>query len=91
MSRSTGPIVATGMVTFANQAILGDAPDDLKLGVRVAVATAVVAAGLSAAERVSERGAVALAWLALGTVLLTRINNQPSPVERTLDWWNKTR
>lgn len=90
MSRTTGPVVAMGAITFANQAVLGDAPDDLKLGVRVAVGTAIVAGGLNVAERVSERGAVALAWLALGTVLLARINDQPSPAERTLAWWNKT-
>ena len=91
MARSTGPIVAAGVITFANQAVLGDAPDDFKLGARVAVGTALAAMGLAAVERLSEKGAVGLAWLALVSVLFVKPAGQQAPVERALTWWNKTK
>lgn len=90
MSRSTGPVIAAGAITFASNAVLGDVDDDLKYGARVAVGTAVAAGVLAGLERISERGAVALAYLALVTVLFVRPPNNPAPVERALEWWNKT-
>jgi hypothetical protein len=92
MSRSTGPILAVGAITFVNGAVLGDQADDLKFGTRVAVGTAIAGMGLAAMERVSDRGAVALAWLALVTVLLVKPPGvDQAPAERALAWWNKTK
>lgn len=86
MSQTTGPILATGAITVANQVIFHDEPMDW----RVPVATGLAAMGFSLAERAWPKGSVILAWTVLGTVLLTRTQaNVPSPVESALSWWNK--
>jgi hypothetical protein len=86
MSATTGPILATGALTIANQTVFNDKPMDW----RVPVATGLAALGFSLAERVWPKGAVVLAWTTFGTVLLTRIQpGVPSPVESALSWWNK--
>lgn len=78
MSRSTGPILAIGGITVANQVLFNNQPMDW----RVPVATAITAGGFALLEKAWDTGAVALAWLALVTLLLTRIDpNTPSPVE----------
>jgi hypothetical protein len=86
MSRSTGPILATGLVTIANQTVFHNQPMDW----RVPIATGLAAVGFSLAERVSPDLAVILAWTTFLTVLLTRTNSSvPSPVESALEWWKK--
>ena len=86
MSRTTGPILATGALTVANSTVFHDEPMDW----RVPVATGLAAIGFSLAEKVWPQGAVVLAWTVLGTVLLTRTqSNVPSPVESAVSWWNK--
>lgn len=86
MSKSTGPILATGALTVVNQTIFHDEPMDW----RVPVATGLAAIGFSLAERVWPKGVVILAWTAFGTVLLTRTQpGVPSPVESALTWWNR--
>jgi hypothetical protein len=83
--RTTGPILAIGGVTLANQSLLGNRPVDW----RIPIATGILAGMFAIFEHVQEDAAVAVAWLALGTILLTRINNQPSPAEHLLSWVNR--
>jgi hypothetical protein len=78
VAKSTGPLLALGGITIVNRSILHDEPFDLK----VPIATGLLAAGFALVEKAVEPLAVGLAWLALVTVLLTRIEpNVPSPVE----------
>jgi hypothetical protein len=83
--RTTGPILAIGATTLANQSVLGNRPIDW----RVPIATGILAGMFAIFEHVQEDLAVAVAWLAFGTILLTRINNQPSPAERLLTYVNR--
>ena len=85
MSRSTGPILAVGAITIVNQTVFHEKPMDW----RVPLATGLAAIGFSLAERVFPQGAVMLSWVVVVSVLLTRINNVPSPTESALDWFNK--
>jgi len=87
MSKSTGPILVAGGLTWANQTILADTietntPD---VTVRIAVATALLAGILFGIEKVSPNVATALAYTALVTTLLVRIQGKPTPLERALD------
>lgn len=86
MSRTIGPLLATGAITIANQSVFHDKPVDW----RVPIATGLAAMGFSLAERAAPELAVILAWTTLLTVLLTRMNpDVPSPVESALVWWKK--
>lgn len=87
MSKSTGPILAAGGITWANQTILADQPQTNALGIstRIAVATALLAGVMYGIEKVSPNVAVALAYTALVTTLLVRIQGKPTPLERALD------
>lgn len=86
MSRSTGPILATGLVTMANESVLNGRPIDW----RVPVATGLLALGVDLIERAWPQGAVVLAWGGLLAVLLTRTQTDiPSPAESLLSWWGK--
>jgi hypothetical protein len=88
VSKTIGPILATGTVTVINQTVFHDKPMDW----RVPVATGLAAVGFSLAERVWPQGAQLLAWTALLTVLLTRTNPAvPSPTESALQWWNASK
>lgn len=91
MSRSTGPVLAMGAISWANVVIFSRdderPPDLLAFSATVGVATGITAAMLYGAEKVSEPLAVGVAWLALLTSLLVRIRpNTPTPVERVLTW-----
>lgn len=86
MAGSTGPILAIGAITMGNQSIVHGKPIDI----RVPVGTAVAAGMFALAERGWEKGAVALSWVALVTVLFTRLDPTiPSPSESFLGWWNQ--
>jgi len=91
MASSTGPIVALGVVTWANGAILQ--PDTLpdgnvfRFSVRVGVGTGIAAAGLALIERASPQLAKGIAYVALITALFTRYNDRSSPIENLLIWW----
>jgi hypothetical protein len=85
MARTVGPILAIGAITVANQSIVNDAP----IQWRVPVATAIAAGIFALAEKAWEEGAVALAYLALVSVLFVRLDPAtPAPVESFVTWWN---
>lgn len=81
-SRTTGPILAVGAITMANQSIFHDKEVDW----RVPIATGVAALGFSAFERVMPDIARVLAWGSVIAVLLTRMDPKvPSPTESFLE------
>lgn len=85
MARTVGPILVIGAITVANESIVNDKP----INWRVPVATAIAAAAFSLAEKAWEDGAVALAYLALVSVLFVRLDPKvPAPVESFAAWWN---
>lgn len=84
--RTTGPVLAIGGITLANRVLLNDEPMDW----RIPIATGITAMAFALVEKAWEKGAVAMAYLALVTVLLTRIDSEtPSPVESVNTWFNK--
>jgi hypothetical protein len=86
MSRTIGPILATGALTIANTTVFNNKPMDW----RVPIATGLAAVGFSLIERPAPELAVILAWTTFLTVLLTRTDpNVPSPVESAAAWWKK--
>jgi hypothetical protein len=85
MARSTGPILAMGAVTLANESVFHGQPVDW----RVPVATGLLASAAALAEKAWPQGVVILAWTGLLTVLLTRTKpSVPSPTESLVDWFN---
>jgi hypothetical protein len=92
MGTSTGPVVALGVITWANGAILqpDKTGDVFKFSTRVAVGTGIAAAGLSLVERASPELARGVAFVALVTVLFTRYKGRKSPAENLLVWWKGT-
>lgn len=88
MSRSTGPIIAAGALTWANNYLLSDQPDDLFTAtVRIGIGTGLAAGILYGVERLAPDLAVALAWAAVVTVLFVRVppnSRNPTPLERAL-------
>jgi hypothetical protein len=87
MARTTGPILAIGAITLANETIIAGKP----MNWRIPVATGFAAGVFALGERVSEPAAVGLAWLAFVSVLLVRLDPAtPAPVESLLAWWNQT-
>jgi hypothetical protein len=88
MSRTTGPVLATGAITIVNRTVFSGQPMDW----RIPVATGLTAVGFSLAERVWPTGAQIMAWTALTTIILTRTDARtPSPAENALAWWQKGR
>ncbi len=85
MARSTGPILAIVGLTMARD-VIADGND---VDWRVPIAGGAAAVAFSLLERVSEPFAVGLAWIALATVTLTRVNpDKPSTAEALLDYIN---
>jgi len=89
MSATTGPILAVGAITLGNAIIVnGKSPVSQT---RVIVGTGIAAGLLSLLERAAPELAVALAWVSLVTILLTRVDpNVPSPAESFVKWYNAT-
>lgn len=86
MSRTIGPILATGAVTVVNQTVFNGKPVDW----RVPIATGLAAIGFDLFERVAPELAVVLAWTTFLTVMLSRTDpSVPSPTESALAWWKK--
>ena len=88
MAKSTGIIIAVGAVTIFNDTIL----NKQELDFRVPIATAFGAIAFSLLEKVNEPITVGVAWVALLTVLLARVNpNKPAPIETLVKQWNQGR
>lgn len=68
MAASTGPVVAAGVITYANQVIGNGKSWDSQL--IIIVGTGIAAGMLAFAERLSPQMAVGIAWIALMTSLL---------------------
>lgn len=86
MSRTTGPVLAIGGITLANGLLLEDRPMDW----RIPIATGVAAGLFALLEKAWADGAVALAYVALLSVLLTRLPGQKrAPLENLTDWLQK--
>ena len=80
--RTTGPILAVGVITIGTDVLLRNEKPDL----RVAVATGLAAGAFALLEKVSEPFAVGLAYVALGAVVLTRVDpSKPAPAELVAD------
>ena len=72
---------------MANTVLFNGKPFDWK----VPIATGIAAGAFALAEKAWPKGAVALAWMALVTVLITRLDPKvPSPVETLNTWWKST-
>lgn len=85
MSRTTGPVLAIGAITIANNTLLHGKPLDF----RVPIATGLAAGGFMLLEKLNADLATGLAWIALVTVLLVRMTpGVPSPLESLNSWWN---
>lgn len=88
MSRTTGPILAAGALTWTNQVLLNDNKDSKTAEsmwtetVRIGVATGILVGVMNGFERIAEPIAVSLAWTALATVLLVRFQGKPTPLEK---------
>jgi hypothetical protein len=78
MARSTGPMLAVTGISFGNQ-WLGNGKLNIKILVAGGVATAILA-GMEQAPGL-DGIAVGIAWIAMITLLFTRLNGQPSPVD----------
>lgn len=86
MAASTGPVLAVGVITMANRVVFNDRPMDWK----VPIGTAMAAVLFAGAERAVGRSAVAMAYLALVTVVFARVDpSVPSPAESALRWFNE--
>lgn len=86
MAASTGPVLAIGAITIANRTVFNDQPMDWK----VPIATGIAAVLFSGMERAVGKSAVTLAYLALVTCVLARVDPKvPSPAESALSWFNE--
>ncbi len=85
--RTTGPVLAMGGITLANSVLFNGKEFDWK----IPIATGIAAGALALVEKAWEQGAVALAWMALVTILITRTDPRvPSPVETLNNWWKNS-
>lgn len=84
MAQTTGPILAIGLITLANQSVFNDREVDL----RVPIATGIAATLAALAEKAWPAGIKGVAYIALVSVLFVRLDpSVPAPVESALKWW----
>lgn len=78
MANSTAPMVLTTALSFGNE-WLGNGKLDLKILVAGTIATG----GLALIEKVPGAQPIAsgIAWIAFITLMFTRLNGKPSPVD----------
>jgi hypothetical protein len=81
MAQSTGIILAVGSISFGNQLFINH-----DLDFKIPVATAVAAVILAGVEHVSAPLATGIAWIALITISLTRVNGKASPAENLINF-----
>lgn len=85
MSASTTPIVIAGSLTALSDYMQGHG-----VQFRVLLATGIAATIFSIAEPIDPSLIVGVAWLAMvGSLVVTRPNGAPSPVEVFLAKWEK--
>jgi hypothetical protein len=88
MSRTVGPVLAIGGITLGNQVLLHNRPVDW----RIPIATGISAGLFALLERLNEKAAVGLAWVALVTILLVRVDPKtPAPLESLAAWMKGNR
>lgn len=86
MARSTGPILAVGAVTLINRTVFNGQSVDWRVPIATALATGILALG----EKIWPAGAVGVAWIALFTITMTRVDpTVPAPAESALRWFNE--
>lgn len=84
-TKSAGPLLAAGALTWANQTILAPKSKDIfETSARIGVATGVLVGGFFVLEKAIPELAIGLAWVGLVTTLLVRFQNTPTPLERVL-------
>jgi hypothetical protein len=88
MAQSTGPMLALGLISWGNGAILEGKGADVPFTARVVVGTSIAAGSLVLVERISPEVAKGIAWIALVTTLFVRIGGRESPIDNLLKWWN---
>jgi hypothetical protein len=88
VSQTTGPVLALGAITVVNRTVFNSEPMDW----RVPIATGLLLVGFSLGERAFPDGAQVLAWTALMSTLVTRLEpGVPSPVESAVSWWKQSK
>lgn len=88
MAKSTGIILAVGGITIFNDVVLNSEDIDW----RVPIGTAFGAIVFALLEKVNQPITVGVAWVALLSVLLARVDpKKPAPVETLLKMWNEGR
>lgn len=88
MAASTGPILAIGAITVANQSLVNDHPIDWRVPIGTGLA-ALAFGGLESAAPSYSGIITKVAWIALITALFARIKSGvPSPMESFANWYN---
>jgi hypothetical protein len=83
MARTTGTVLAIGGISWANAVILNGKPMDW----RIPIATGLAAGMFALAEQAWPEGAMAVATIALVTVLFVRVDKSTkAPVETLMEW-----
>ncbi len=87
MAATTGPVLAMGGITIANQVIF----NGKELDWRIPIATGLTAGGFALLEKFSATLATGLAWVALAAVLFVRLQpDVPAPAESAVKWFNQS-
>lgn len=81
MAASTGPVLAAGMITAANELLFQPGAGYSQFNWRLIPATAGLALALAGLEKAAPGFAVGLAWLAVFTVLVVPLGNAPTPLQ----------
>lgn len=84
MSETTAPVLAIGAITMVNRSVFNDEEWDW----RIPIATGISVGLFAALEKPFPKAAVGLAWLALMTISLGRVDPRvPAPAESALSWF----